>query len=653
MTSGGRAAAAALCLAALCTLACAADTVYVDREIDPKTLTPEPQDSSWAALGIDPTGWPRTFSLTTRYQSSSVDGAAATSATWAALRATLDTPNHGALTLDAAYSTDAATLLGTPVRPASWTLSQRRVPFGDGWFANNAVGLVQSASLDVASLQYRFGVSSRLLLGGTTQWANDASGWGFMASSGSVVALDAVGQAGYADLGGRATSVGLHWKPNATPWSYALQASDYRRPDAVGGVASGTSGQGVLQVLRHETTDASWQLNLLGTQARDGSEPWHAGGWIDASVQSGAVEHRAGLNALHAGQEWLGIPVAAGATGGYYRWRYRTRQALLEAQVDEQSFAATGGSSASRFVQFWGNGRYQFDQATAAGLQMVASRNGDAQSFNLLGYREITLPDGGWRALAGMLATTGQRTQFQLGGDVSRTWLDIQFNAALSVFADGASKLGTDASLSATRDLGERTSFAFGVRRYNAIDDTSAGTSISASLQHRLSAGWSVSAALSNSRGARQLRAIGPIVGAPPPVGFETFVPQLRFFWLSLRYDFGAGTPDVPLGARPGASASGGGRIEGVVFLDTNGNGRPDPGEAVASGVTVVLDGLYSVRTDAQGRYEFAFVVSGDHRLQVLPDNLPLPWSLGDQASRRLTLSPRGTVSANFGAVRN
>ncbi len=654
----GRRWVAALCVAVMGGAIGGAKAQYVDREIDPQTLPAETQEASWLATGNDPSGWPRTLSLTTRYQSSAIDGGPTMHSLWGALRATLDTPNHGALTLDAAYSPDAGgTLLGAPFKPASWTLTQRRLPFGSGWFADNAAGIVASGNLDAVNQQYRFSVTSRLLLGAATNVVNESTGWGFMASSGSLVTLDAVGQAGYADLGGRASTVGARWKPPGSGWSYALEASDYRRAElnALPGFtdSSGASGRGVLQVLRHESETSSWQVNLLGTQGPGNGGGPRFGAWFDGALQDGAVEQRAGLNALRAGQEWLGVPVGAGATGGYYRWRYRTRQSLIEAQLDLQSFSAAEGVSGSRFAQFWSNARRQLDQSTGVGVQAIASRSGDAQTVNLVAYREVSQPDGGWRALAGVIASRDQRTEWQLGGDLTREWLETQFNAALSVFFNGGAKYGTDISLNATREIGEGTRFTLGLRRYNAIVDASAGTSISATLQRRLSARWSLSAALSNSRGAQQLRAVGPTSGAPAPAAFETFVPKLRFAWVGLRYDFGAGSPEVPLGTRPGASNAGGGRIEGVVFLDANGNGRPDAGEGFVANVTVVLDGLYAARTDALGRYAFEFVASGEHRLQVLPDNVPLPWLFNEQGPRKVTLSPRGTLRENFGAARN
>ena len=69
-------------------------------------------------------------------------------------------------------------------------------------------------------------------------------------------------------------------------------------------------------------------------------------------------------------------------------------------------------------------------------------------------------------------------------------------------------------------------------------------------------------------------------------------------------------------------------KLPGVVFLDANNNGHADAGEAGAPNVTVVLDGRFSVQTDANGRFAFPVVATGHHIIVVVPDNLPLPWTL-------------------------
>ncbi len=67
--------------------------------------------------------------------------------------------------------------------------------------------------------------------------------------------------------------------------------------------------------------------------------------------------------------------------------------------------------------------------------------------------------------------------------------------------------------------------------------------------------------------------------------------------------------------------------------------------------MTVLLDGRFSTRTDEAGRFEFPFVAVGAHRITVLPDNLPLPWSLGD-TRQEVRVEPRTMATLDFAARR-
>jgi len=118
---------------------------------------------------------------------------------------------------------------------------------------------------------------------------------------------------------------------------------------------------------------------------------------------------------------------------------------------------------------------------------------------------------------------------------------------------------------------------------------------------------------------------------------------------LILRYETRAGSMAAPLGGNPG---SGAGRVAGMVFLDANEDGRFAAGEQGAANVTVVLDGRYSTRTDAQGRFEFPAVAAGTHRITVMPDNLPLPWALLNDGRVEIDVSVRGTVNVDMPAQR-
>ena len=177
-----------------------------------------------------------------------------------------------------------------------------------------------------------------------------------------------------------------------------------------------------------------------------------------------------------------------------------------------------------------------------------------------------------------------------------------------------------------------------------------AATSRSAdiSLSYRLSRSWSVLADYYESRigSWTPLQVTSPLTPPTP-----TVIPTMgaRGVFLTVRYQEAHGLHFAPLGGAPG---SGSGRLTGVVYLDANENGRYDAGEAGAPNVTVILDGRFSVRTDASGRFDFASVAAGHHVLTVESDNLPLPWTLGSASRTEVDVGTRERTEVDIGAQR-
>ena len=119
--------------------------------------------------------------------------------------------------------------------------------------------------------------------------------------------------------------------------------------------------------------------------------------------------------------------------------------------------------------------------------------------------------------------------------------------------------------------------------------------------------------------------------------------------FLTFRYQRSAGLHFAPLGGAPGAGA---GEIAGMVYLDANYNKRADAGEAGAANVTVVLDGRYSVQTDAAGRFAFPSVATGHHVITVVSDNLPLPWTLVNDGRADVEVATRDRIEVDIAAQR-
>lgn len=125
---------------------------------------------------------------------------------------------------------------------------------------------------------------------------------------------------------------------------------------------------------------------------------------------------------------------------------------------------------------------------------------------------------------------------------------------------------------------------------------------------------------------------------------------ETEFFFLTLRYTHQAGRRTGILGGAPGSPAS---LIKGSVFLDENGDGRRNAGEQVAANIAVTLDDRFTTQTDAQGKFVFPLVAIGNHGIEALPDNLPLPWQFapGD-AVKIIELGVRDRINIDLAAQR-
>lgn len=75
--------------------------------------------------------------------------------------------------------------------------------------------------------------------------------------------------------------------------------------------------------------------------------------------------------------------------------------------------------------------------------------------------------------------------------------------------------------------------------------------------------------------------------------------------------------------------------------------------KAVSPGSRRCSHGRFVARTDAQGLYSFPAVAAGRHEIELLPDNLPLPWSNPGPATRRVDVFVRDTTTADFAIQRD
>src|SRR2546428_10220388 len=72
------------------------------------------------------------------------------------------------------------------------------------------------------------------------------------------------------------------------------------------------------------------------------------------------------------------------------------------------------------------------------------------------------------------------------------------------------------------------------------------------------------------------------------------------------------------------------GRLEGVVFQDSNENGRQDPGEPGVPGVSMRIEGRRAAISDRDGRLSLEAVKVSDHRISLDDETGPV-WLVATQ----------------------
>ncbi|MGI6082128.1 MAG: SdrD B-like domain-containing protein [Limnochordia bacterium] len=149
-------------------------------------------------------------------------------------------------------------------------------------------------------------------------------------------------------------------------------------------------------------------------------------------------------------------------------------------------------------------------------------------------------------------------------------------------------------------------------------------TSLMLGIQHTQSL-WS---SVSGESTSLSLRADGQFkngfyVGA---LGRVTMQQADREYYLGVTLSQGIGFSETGLRGFPAVTGRPLGYVTGVVYIDSNGNGRRDSGEKGVPGISVALAGRRTV-TDQNGRYCFEFVYPGTYRLGLDLHQLPADYT--------------------------
>lgn len=620
----------------------AAQPAYQDRLIDGGNL---PADTS---VGLESQrntdGWPRAFRVqatTSRVTRNDVNS----DESGVQLGGMLDTPNYGALSLEANLRTSAGR---SDSSGNLLSLHQIGLPMNGGWVVNNSLGATNAPAVDLARSQYRFFVPVILSNGATTEWRNPTQGLQVHASFGQPGVLTGIYVPTFEDLGGRQASAGVQWG-NVDGWSAALQATDVQdvrfgigQPSA----APDISSQSWFGAVGWGTPGLHVQLNLVESTVDDQSG--QVGAWLDAAIRQGRLQHNFGAFHLEPGLVWGNLSLTSNLEGGYYRAAFQNRQWTLDGGVDYVN-PVSGGSDSTIFGT--GYGRYQVSSRLGMGGGMNV-RQGGTDAWSAFGFVDNVNRLGIGRAQL-EYATDDFRDNSQL--TLIQTWntppgtrLGNSVFLGREQIADAsANRIGI--AMNGGGDI--RSNLAFDVdARWDTSDGQSSYDNVlaSAALNWAFATGWTMSGNyyLSRNSWRTPFEVTSPIPGLPSGVDQRS---DDEGFFVSVRYQWQAGSRTSTIG---GGSGRGSGSVGGVLFLDENDNGRFDAGEVGAPNVVVLLNGRFAARTNTQGRFEFPAVAAGTHVLTVVQDNLPLPWTVPADGKTSISVGVRDQTFVTLAARR-
>lgn len=643
---------------------------YVDREIDPARLGPA--GTSGGATPRDASGWPRTLRIEA-HGTRLTQGDLRRVESALLVTGRIDTPDLGAFGID-------ATARAQPTRGSLFTLSQRGLPLEGGWRVNSSLGMLGSPVIDLLRSQTRLFLPGFALRGVATEWLREDLQWN--ASSGEPGHFESLVAPGFRPQGGRLQTAGLQWTPapnwqGGLQWAEARGASQTADPSTTSALASARSA---LATLAWRDTGTRLQANLLSSRAQDITA---SGLWADGLWQDTNRWHSFGGFRLEPGLAWGTQAISNNLQGLHYRTSQHRPRWFWDAGA-ETVRPVTGPGGTTRQVN--GSTRYRIDSQHDAGTGLTLRQRSAGTAWSWFGYGERQNAMGNTRLQADAwsegLRTTrqvrldhawtltgGARLAASLGAGTERNGLDpgdaggaVSGSGTAGTVATTSTAHVLSAALYGGLDLSERTRVDGNLRlraeRARGGDAATAGPEPAPSERRRttlnLSLGlvrqfdrqWSLTTAYYETRDWEE-RATGLTPLLPNPAALVP--PPTRALFVTLRFEEQAGTPVAPLGGKVGEGA---GSVAGVLFLDANDNGRHDADEGLAANVTVLLDNRFTTRTDAQGRFEFALVAAGRHSITVVPDNLPLPWTLGPVVRHDVAVRVRQVTTLAIPAVR-
>ena len=396
------------------------------------------------------------------------------------------------------------------------------------------------------------------------------------------------------------------------------------------------------------------------------------GAFVEGGFRSGDYRHELGTFWAQPNLRFGDSVMTSDNRGAYWRVDHRGTRLNwgLGADFEETNPSRAAERLAQRRIGLNGNAQYRVDRQTTVGGNMSLAdtryQNSDAysvtgdgnRSYNASLFYQTLFYDWG----RSRVTVTARQNETLVANSVKATGQELQWEHDWITGKYETMRPEFTTTLGYARDVSDNKTQTYptagllwkywpdadwsfgGNLRYTSRTGnlaTSRGLSGSVNTEKVFNNGWRIGLQASINQARVD-------VTGPQPVVTRS---NDKSVFLYVRFEGSSGTPFQSLGLRARNSA-GGGSISGQVFYDANRDGEQQADELGAPNVEVVLDGRYRTTTDRDGRFEFPIVPTGDHRLTLVLETVPLPWGVALERGREVNVPLRGQVTTKIPVVK-
>ncbi|MEC7119732.1 MAG: carboxypeptidase-like regulatory domain-containing protein [Pseudomonadota bacterium] len=530
------------------------------------------------------------------------------------------------------------------------TLWQRQFFLNDDWLSSHGMGVLTTLLPQITRNTSRIFLPTFGLFGMRGELEQRQSGQQLQWAIGQTGRLD--GRQVAAFEWGDGQVYAFNWQQPISPdWNVAialLHTNDPAvNPTQPSAATRQTTAQTALLSMGWQRPQQSIQWNLLHST----TEQQHQTGlWIDAQHRQRYTAHQYGWYYLPPDLNWAGLAMQQDAYGSYYRFHQQRLKWSISGGLD--SLQSVSGQ---QFEGIYANSfaRYQASSRTGygGGITWRGAKSDDAYSAQAFWDQRHAYG----QTRSQLDYTHAPQQQFEsLTLNVDHA-LALQQGQHLSLSA-GYQQLKQSqqsdqlVNLSAygSLPLNHRLTIDGSARWSHSLQQQRQSIGMNLTANWQIKPNWQLSTTLYQNQSRFEPELI--LDPLQPNTTVPTSTQKDLSVLLRLRYQQRAGTAQQVLA---GSARDPVGSIQGSIFLDDNQDGIRNANERGAAQVTVILNDVYSVLTDDQGRFEFPLVATGTHQLRVVQDQLPLPWHFSDgQHQAKVQVQVRQATQVDIPAIR-